>query len=332
MMSRRKLAVHFTIDTETSMGGAWADPACAPLPLDRPVFGKLASRFYGIPLIMDILEEHGFRGTFFTEVFCSYSVGRDEVAKACRSILERGHDCQLHLHPIYRFYRDRQAGKPAREIDFMFQLSRDEQHEFIGEGVELFCELTGKPPRAFRAGCYAGSEAITDVLTEHGIAIDSSYNLAYLGQTCGFGRQGLNAPTLIGSVYEFPVTVFRVAGATGHKPLEISAVSVKEVLATLAALRRAGCRNAVLVLHSFSLLKNLGRRFERCTPDQIVTQRVRRLCAALAQLRDDIEVCPLGDIDLRSVPVPQPHVIPVIGWVQPAMRKLVQAANRLPWL
>jgi hypothetical protein len=70
-----KTRVYFTIDTETSMGGAWRNAAYAPLPTTRTIFGDLGSRSYGVPLIMDILEEYGFAGTFFVEVFCAHHLG-----------------------------------------------------------------------------------------------------------------------------------------------------------------------------------------------------------------------------------------------------------------
>ena len=327
-----KLRVYFTIDTETSMGGAWRNPAYSPLALDGPVFGKIGSRFYGVPLIMDILEEQGFRGTFFTEVFCAYAVGHEEVAKVIRQIQERGHDVQLHLHPTYRFYRDFKAGQPRCETDLMCQLTPEEQHQLVGEGVRLFRELSGKAPRAYRAGCYGASEVTLRALRAHGVEIDASYNLAYLGETCGFEAPGLNAPVAMEGVHEFPVTVFRVVGMPGYKPLEISAVSTAEIVTSIECLGRAGCRDVVLVLHSFSLMKNQGLRFEERTPDQIVIQRFRNLCAALRELRNEVEIRVLGDLELSSIPVPQPQVVPALGWLKPVMRKIVQGANRLPWL
>jgi hypothetical protein len=296
------------------------------------VFGTIGSCEYGIPLIMDILEEHNFRGTFFTEVFCSLFVGSDEIAKVFRVIQERGHDCQLHLHPVFCFYRDYRNGKPRREMDLMCQLSPQEQYDFISEGVRLFREFSGVAPRAYRAGCYGGSEATLAALRDNGIVIDSSYNLAYLGQTCGFQTPGLNAPVLINSVYEFPVTVFCVPGTSGYKPLEVSAVSVSETLAALRALHNVGCSDVVLVLHSSSLLKNSGLRFENCTPDTIVIRRFRKLCMELARLRDEVDVRTMGDLDLNSIPAPQPQVVPMLGWFQPAVRKMVQAVNRIPWV
>jgi len=331
-MATDKMRVYFTVDTETSMGGAWRNPQYSPLPLERSMLGLYNSRFYGIPLLMDILEEHGFRATFFTEVFCGYLVGFEEVEKVFRRIRERGHDPQLHLHPVFRFYRDFLQGMPRREIDLMFRLSSDEQRELIREGVGLFCQLNGKPPRAYRAGCYGASEITLRALRENGVEIDSSYNLAFLGKTCGFQASPLNAPTLIEGVHEFPVTVFRGAAASGTRSLEIHAVSVKEIIATIRGLQEAGCRDVVLSLHSFSLLKNLGIRYDNYRPDHIVIRRLRKLCAVLSELSSEIEVGVLGEVDLASIAFPQPQVVPFVGWLQPGMRTMVQLVNRIPWV
>ena len=132
------MRVYITVDTETSLGGAWRNPDWTPLPLDLTVFGRYGSRYYGIPLIMDILEEHGFRATFFIEVFCSYLIGHEDVAKVFRTVRERGHDPQLHLHPVQRFYFDFLAGGPRREADLMFQFSPVEQRQLIAEERTFF--------------------------------------------------------------------------------------------------------------------------------------------------------------------------------------------------
>jgi peptidoglycan/xylan/chitin deacetylase (PgdA/CDA1 family) len=314
------------------MGGAWANPAYAPVSLNRLVFGEYDSHYFGIPLIMDILEEHGFRATFFAEVFCAYILGYEKVEKVFRTIADRGHDAQLHVHPIYRFYRDRLAGRPAPEMDLMFQLPLEKQRELIREAVSLFRELSGRAPRAFRAGCYGASEITLTALREDGIEIDSSYNLTYLGSSCGFKVQPLNAPRMLEGVWEFPVTVFRLPGSSKWKPLEISAVSVGEILATIRCLQEAGARDVVLVLHSFSLLKNLGLRCDHYRPDNIVIHRLRKLCVMLSHLREEVEVGVLGEANLHSTDPQQPQMVPSIGCLRPAMRKIVQGVNRLPWL
>ena len=327
----KKLKVYFTVDTETSMGGAWKNAGPGPLPLARTVFGENGTGSYGIPLIMDILEEHSFRATFFIEVFCSYLLGFEEVRKVFQAVQLRGHDVQLHLHPVQRFYRDFLQGQPRREKDLMFQFPPEEQRALIREGVELFERLSGKAPRAFRAGCYGASEATLVALRENGVLIDSSYNLAYLDQTCGFRRRPLNRPETIEGVLEFPVTNFQ-SGSGGFKPLEISAVSVSETLATIRALRKAGGRDAVLVFHSFSFLKNRGVRFENSRPDRIVIRRFRKLCAELAKMSDEVEVALLGDADVSRPHIAGSHLVPSVGWIKPALRKAVQGLDRIPWI
>jgi len=203
----------------------------------------------------------------------------------------------------------------------MFQLPFEQQRELIGEGVKLFSDLNGKAPKAYRAGCYGASEITLCALRKNGVTIDSSYNLAYLGQTCGFQTPLLNAPMMIQGVCEFPVTVFRVPGSAGYKPLEISAVSVAEILQTIRSLQEIGCRDAVLSLHSFSLMKNLGTRFENYRPDHIVIQRLRKLCSSLSELKEEVDVVVLGDVEMDCVSGTQPQVVPSAGWVRPAMRK-----------
>lgn len=331
-MLGEKLRVYFTVDTETSMGGAWRNRALRPLPLDRTVFGEHGSGFYGIPLIMDILEEHDFRATFFTEVFCAYTVGFEEVEKVFRYIQDRGHDAQLHLHPGFRFYPDFLQGHPRRGSDLMFQFSAEEQGELVREGVTLFRQLNGKAPRAFRAGSYGASEVTLTALRENGLEIDSSYNLFCLDQSCGFRYRPLNAPQILEGIHEFPVTNFRAGPRWAYKPLEISAVSVGEILATLRCLQQIGCRDVVLVFHSFSFLKNRGFRFERCRPDRIVIHRFRKLCAALSHMREEVEVAVLGEADLSRTLPSQPQMVPSLGLVRPALRKMVQGLNRLPWI
>jgi hypothetical protein len=80
------------------------------------------------------------------------------------------------------------------------------------------------------------------------------------------------------------------------------------------------------------LLKNLGLRYENCRPDQIVIGRLRKLCAALRDMKEEIEVPVLGQVDLSTVSVSQPQIVPFLGWLKPGMRTMVQLINRIPWV
>ena len=214
----------------------------------------------------------------------------------------------------------------------MFEFPAEEQRQLLQEGIGLFRQFRGKAPRAFRAGCYGASEVTLQALRENGVPIDSSYNLSFLDRSCGFRRRPLNAPVVLEGICEFPVTNFNSGSSGSYKPLEISAVSVAETLATLRHMREAGCADAVLVFHSFSFLKRRGIRFEKARPDGIVIHRFRTLCRELSRMRDEVEVCVLGDVDLARVQFPQPQVIPPLGWLRPAIRKAIQGFDRIPWV
>jgi len=329
-MPAKKMRVYFTTDTETSMNSAWHDPARRPLPLDTAVFGRSGSMSYGIPLIMDILESNGFRGTFFTEVLCSYVLGAEEVGNVFAYIRGRGHDVQLHLHPVYWHYHRFLAGEPRREQDLMFRMTPAEQDDLIGKGVHLFTDFAGVPPRAYRAGCYGASEVTLPILRRHGIEVDSSYNLCYLDQSCGFQYRPLNGPRMFGDVQEIPVTTFSVRFQGGYKPLEIGAVSVSEILSTMDSLRDAGCQDVVISLHSFSFMKTISE--SGCQPDRVTISRFKRLCREIARRSDEFEVCVMGDVEAGTLPSTASDAVPCVGWTRPLARKVVQGVNRIPWV
>src|SRR5260370_36165628 len=103
--------VSFTVDTECSVGGGWENPRQKPVQPERAILGKIGSEYYGIPRIMDILEKYDLRGTFFVEVFAGLNGMQEELARACAQIVQRGHDVELHLHPIQYYYRKREDGE-----------------------------------------------------------------------------------------------------------------------------------------------------------------------------------------------------------------------------
>ncbi|HEV8047509.1 MAG TPA: hypothetical protein VGP35_07260, partial [Terriglobales bacterium] len=255
--------VYITVDTECSLGGAWENPEWKPVGPDRAVLGRVGSRLYGIPLIMDILEEHGLRATFFTEVLVRDLLVKSELADAYAPILQRGHDAQLHLHPVFHYYHSVVHGRMRREdlparMDLIGGLPFDTQIELLNKGCAIFREIFGRMPVAFRAGCYGASMSTLDALGKVGIAYDSSFNAAYLDDSCLMGpREATNVPWRNGSVWEIPVTTFETGAGRmrGLKPLEVSAVSLWELQEVLHQAERLGQETVTVMLHSFAFLK-----------------------------------------------------------------------------
>ena len=148
--------VYITVDTECSLGGAWGNPQWKPVGPDRAVLGRIGSKSYGIPLIMDILEENDLRGTFFTEVLARDLFGKSELAEAYAPIVRRGHDAQLHLHPVFHYYHQVAQGLMRRDqlpanMDLIGGLPFKTQVDLLEKGCSIFKEIFGSMPSAFRS-------------------------------------------------------------------------------------------------------------------------------------------------------------------------------------
>ena len=310
-----------------------------PVGPERAVLGKIGSKFYGIPLIMDILEENGLRATFFAEMFAGEIVDPAEFGAAYSLIRTRGHEPQLHLHPVFRFYHlvaqglmDR-AHLPRR-MDLIGSLPLETQTEFLERGAAMFREVFGEDPVAFRAGCYGAADSTLAALERAGIRYDSSYNAAYLGISCLMSATNrANGAWRCGSVWEIPVTTFETGAGRlrGHKPLEVSAVSFSEMQGVLDQAERIGQDSVVVVLHSFAFLKRADHQFLSMRPDHLVIRRFRKFCGFLQLNRDRFKVSTFSEIpeplETRAeIPLPR------MGSVVPALRKCVQAVNRFYWI
>ncbi len=97
-----KTRVYITVDTECAEERIVRGALQPPLGYDLRVWGRFANHEeeLGVPLIMRELEAAGLRGTFFVEPLGARFFGVDGLAAVCRAIRARGHDVQLHAHPM----------------------------------------------------------------------------------------------------------------------------------------------------------------------------------------------------------------------------------------
>jgi peptidoglycan/xylan/chitin deacetylase (PgdA/CDA1 family) len=163
---------------------------------------------------MDILEQYGLRGTFFIEVLAGHVVPETQLAEAYGDIARRGHDPQLHLHPVYNYYKLFCQGAISRDqlplrMDLIGSLPLEKQLELLQEGSRLFRKYVGRDPVAFRAGCFGGSASTLAALSQHGFRYDSSFNAAFLGSSCLMDSgHPANTPWQSNKVWEIPITNF----------------------------------------------------------------------------------------------------------------------------
>lgn len=331
--------IFITIDTECSLGGALDDRLKHPVSPERAILGRIGSECYGTPLLMSILEGNGLRGTFFLEVLASHVVDEQQMADAYGQIVARGHDAQLHLHPVYHYYRSLRQGTVRRDqlppnMDLIGGLPIETQLQLLTEGSSLLRKFTGKNPVAFRAGCFGASNSTLSALAQVGIQYDSSFNAAYLGQTCLLKpRSQPNSPWQANGVWEVPITNFETGFGRlrGLKHLDVVAVSLSEMRRVLLAAERMQLGTVVFLLHSFSFLKRRDVQFRDMRPDRLVIRRFEALCRFLHanshrfQLRTFSERPRLAENAAFGS-------VPRLGTIRPLCRKFVQAMNRPYWV
>jgi len=335
--------VYFTVDTESSLAGAWQHPDRRPLKADRHVFCRVGGKDYGVGLITDILARYGFSATHFVETLATMTNGDDDTRVVFDYLLSRNQDVQLHIHPTYRFYAEalvaRAAGReyrPPESNDFISTFSEERQMEFLGQAALLFERFAGTGPVAFRAGSYAANRATLRCLAKLGILLDTSFNPCYPELSFAQETLELNRVSRIEDVWEIPVTVARTPlheGEARLKPADPCALSVRELRTMLENGAAAGQRHFVIVFHCFSAVKVKDETYSDMRPDRIVIRRLEKLAGYIALRPNLYRVSTFAQLaqDLPSPERTKPAVAE-LGLLAAGLRKSVQGINRLYWI
>jgi hypothetical protein len=333
--------VYFTIDTESSLGGALNHPDRRPLSADRQIFCRIGGEDYGIGLITTLLSRYGFRGTFFVETLATLFNGDHDTRTVIDFLLSRGQDVQLHIHPIYYFYADhmRRYGsietfrKPG-PADFLGGYEEDHQMELLGQASLQYQRCTGYNPIAFRAGCFAANRTTLRCLKKLGIRADTSFNPCYSAWSFPGEELQPNRACQVEGVWEVPVTVARTPlpeGYGGLKQADPTSVSAKELRTMLETAAACGQRDFVIIFHSFSAVKAKDETYTDMRPDRIVIRRLERLFEYLHSRPDLYNISTFAEaVGAVQSSQEQAHVAN-LGLLSAAVRKSVQALNRYYW-
>ncbi|MDD4781088.1 MAG: polysaccharide deacetylase family protein [Tissierellia bacterium] len=182
--------VIITVDTEGHDG---ADPIL------RLIWGATDQGLYGIDRIMDICDRYYAKAVFFVDIAEAWDYGKDKITEVITHIISRGHDVGVHIHP------DHMADKKRL---FLWEYTKEEQYEIISKCTELYFEVTGERPIAFRAGKYGANNETLEILDELGYKFDFSQ---FYGQKwCGINPPvAIMVPKKVKGLMEIPVTIFR---------------------------------------------------------------------------------------------------------------------------
>jgi hypothetical protein len=208
----------------------------------------------GLPFIVETLDNHGLKGTFFVDPFSIAYFGEEKLDAVLDLIRAGGHDVQLHIHPSWHW-----LSQGEDRYDSLYRYGSAEQSELIGLGVEAF-RKRGIFPTAFRAGTFAADNATYGALKEHGFTVSSSYNLSALDESCKIEIEGVrNDAFAIEGLMEIPITNYLIRDLRhglryAHKPFQVACTSFPTAKRILESARsdRYTCVN--LVLHNFEFV------------------------------------------------------------------------------
>jgi peptidoglycan/xylan/chitin deacetylase (PgdA/CDA1 family) len=333
-----KPGVFITFDVECSMGGAWQNPELKPVPPVRAIWGEYGGQRLGLPLIVSILEQYGLRATFFVDVFTEDQGFQGQTEPVCHYLLEHGQDVQLHIHPNKKHYGMKMRGEQHPFTDKIAELPFESQLALLQEGCDRLKRWTGQRPVAFRAGNMSASEETLQALSQAGISIDSSYTFPYAGGQCHFSSDSLyNGSRWYGKVLELALSGFyqrNLPGLHPAKPLDLVGISFAECRDATRAICDAGA-DAVLILHSFSLLKWRNVQYDGGRLNRIVTRRYRQTCQWLAQHASDYPCRTFRDvaaaIDSGEYEAHTVSPCKLDNPIRSYLRKTVQAWNDFHW-
>jgi hypothetical protein len=258
----------------------------------------------GISWQMDVLDSYGLRGVFFVESLFGAQGYAGQLQRVVESIARRGHDAELHLHTEwYGYFPGRAATRERRQ--HLRSYPYHEQVEILQEARDALRAAGAGEVVAFRAGNFGANDDTLRAVAAVGLAFDSSYNAAYLGEACEITSARAEVePFQVGSVWEYPVTCFRDRPwlSPEHvRPLQITAASRSEISAVLLQAHRRRLDTVVILTHSFEITHLSDSPAARPRAHRLNAGRFREVCRLLAEHADLFRVLTFRDLQRANL-------------------------------
>lgn len=210
----------------------------------------------GLMEIVRMLDERGWPGTYFLDVYERRQWGDATMRNLAASLRDAGQDVALHTHPQWAYDAARRA---------MYQYSLDEQTAIIADGKRALEQWTGVPVTSHRAGAYTADERTLVALQRNGVLLDSSLFWQHpQNHLSGLGLSR-NVPSRYAGVLEIPATAYLrddtpqtfgwFAPVTSVRKIDPNwFVDADEATHAIDSLVASDLPVIVVFLHSFSLM------------------------------------------------------------------------------
>lgn len=291
--------VCITVDTEFSIGGAFASAARSPVG-EPAVWCDVGGRSEGLGFLLDCLRRHGIAATFFIEALHRTWFRLDPMRPIARRIADEGHELQLHVHPCWSVFRHpdwRERVRLEPRQDDFFGRPEEESLALIREGQEIFRDWELPAPRAFRSGSLQHDDALYRALARAGIPYSSSVGLAIFNSADARYQLYSGCHERHG-VVECPVLTFRDwrLGGCGHlKSLTIAGTSFEETRTLLERAEEAGIPLVVILTHPFEFIQHRDAAFRQVRRHAVNQHRLELLCGFLKANRSRFAACGFAD-------------------------------------
>ena len=295
---RPPMDVCLTFDVEFSVSGAFARHESQKPKGIEVVECRAGGEEHGLGFILDTLNRHSLKATFFVETANVSYFGAAPMGEVVRRLLAAGQDVQMHLHPAWSVFKEsnwRDRILSGTPVDRCADLPIDNFRNLLNEGKRQLIEW-GAEPMAFRAGNMSVGPWMYRELQAAGFRTASNIALAVypLSDRSLMLESGVH---LIDGVLELPVLTYRSAigpGLKRVKALTIAGISGSNVEDVLDYAHKCGIGTAVVLMHPFDFVERDGDWAENIRPDPVTKGRFERLCARLAAKPDKYRVVTFG--------------------------------------
>ena len=297
--------VILSVDTEFSIGGTFVDPTHnKPVGL-QSVLCEKDGQSHGLGFILDTLDKYNLQATFFVEALNANYFGYDLMGQIAHTIVNRGQDIQLHIHPCWQYFKnkdwkDELKRNPAN--DDITKRSYQEIENILIEGVESFSQWGLARPKAIRTGSLSIKTDVYKAMKKTGIQISSNIGVGIFKPTETELELYSGCHEIEGCA-ELPVLTYCDMSLLGKKHLKlltITGCSWNEIEFLLCSAAKHQLDYVVILTHPSEFIKKQNNQYTQFYSNKVNKQRFDKLCSFLQKNKINFSTITFSDLQLPA--------------------------------